>query len=230
MRGNNHINYNKNDKNNQYYKYDKFKVVNIKERINARSLSPNSNNKRNNRKNPFAVASQHKTNFGYVYSSGGIPCRLDFTGAKMKLKWSIPPAELNYEPTLEICFEGLMETVHPYCFAARQCIREMISAENAQEKILPILPKLLIILRQALTNDLEMMFLEAMDIINLLSKLFKKELNKYLNLILLQINRRSFKVKYRERVFDLLRDLEVNGGEEALLLIKNKIPTYNTML
>lgn len=228
MRGNNH---NKNNNaHDQYYKYDKFKIVKIKERKNARSLSPNKFQERNNEKSPFAVASQHKTNFGYVYSSGGIPCRLDFSGAKMKLKWSIPPIELNYEPTLEICFEGLMETVHPYCFVARQCVKEMISAENSKEKILPILPKLLIILRQALANDLEMIFLEAMDIIGRLSKLFKSDLNKYLNLILLQINRRSFKVKYKERVFNLLRDLEVNGGEEAFYIIKNKIPTYNTML
>ena len=33
-------------------------------------------------------------------------------------------------------------------------------------------------------------------------------------------------IKYKERVFDLLRILEMNGGEEALKVIKKKIPTY----
>jgi hypothetical protein len=36
--------------------------------------------------------------------------------------------------------------------------------------------------------------------------------------------------KFKEKIFDLLRMLEVNGGEEALKEIKKKIPTYVTSL
>lgn len=40
---------------------------------------------------PFAVGSKHQTNFGYVYSAGGIPCRIEHGNVRMKLKWDIPP-------------------------------------------------------------------------------------------------------------------------------------------
>ena len=197
------------------------------------SLSPNQNKniiKKNKYKNdPFRAASKHKTNFGYVYSVGGIPCRLDFIG-NMKIRWSIPPNQLDYDPILEICFEGLLETEHPYNFIARECIKELIKAENSYNKILPLLPKLLVHCRKALECDIEEVFLNAMDIVGLLSNLVKEKMNKYLYLILQPINKRSFKMKYKEKVFDLLKDIENNGGEETYYLIKNKIPTYTSAL
>jgi hypothetical protein len=53
---------------------------------------------------PFAVGNKHKTNFGYVYSAGGIPCRIEHGNVNMKLNWSILPENLEYDPTLIICF------------------------------------------------------------------------------------------------------------------------------
>lgn len=38
---------------------------------------------------PFAGGKKHKTNFGYVYSAGGIPCRILHGSVKMKLKWDV---------------------------------------------------------------------------------------------------------------------------------------------
>lgn len=40
---------------------------------------------------PFAGGQKHKTNFGYVYSAGGIPCRIQHGSVKLKLKWDIEP-------------------------------------------------------------------------------------------------------------------------------------------
>jgi len=40
---------------------------------------------------PFAAGKKHKTNFGYVYSAGGIPCRIQHGSIKMKLKWDVEP-------------------------------------------------------------------------------------------------------------------------------------------
>ena len=68
----------------------------------------------------------------------------------MKLNWSIPPENLDYDPTLIICFEGLLEVKHPYNFLAKQCVREMLFAKGASEKILQILPKLIDPLKVAL--------------------------------------------------------------------------------
>lgn len=176
--------------------------------------------------NPFAVGNKHKTNFGHVYSAGGIPCRIEHGNVNLKLIWSIPPESLEYDPTLIICFEGLLETLHPYNFAAKQCVRELLTAKGAEEKVIPILGRLIPHLKNALICDNPDTFVEAMNVVELLSDLVKENLNPYLHFFLQSINKRSFNLKYKERVFDLMRVLETNGGEEALKEIKKKIPTY----
>ena len=176
--------------------------------------------------NPFAVGSKHKTNFGHVYSAGGIPCRIEHGNVNLKLIWSIPPESLEYDPTLIICFEGLLETLHPYNFAAKQCVRELLTAKGAEEKVIPILGRLIPHLKNALICDNPDTFVEAMNVVELLSDLVKEHLNPYLHFFLQSINKRSFNLKYKERVFDLMRVLETNGGEEALKEIKKKVPTY----
>ena len=47
---------------------------------------------------PFNTEKKNKTNFGYVYSAGGIPCRILHGSNKLKLKWDIEPESncLNY--------------------------------------------------------------------------------------------------------------------------------------
>ena len=176
--------------------------------------------------NPFAVGNKHKTNFGHVYSAGGIPCRIEHGNVNMKLVWSIPPESLEYDPTLIICFEGLLETLHPYSFAAKQCVRELLTAKGAEEKVLPILGRLIPHLKNALTCDNPDTFVEAMNVVEMLSDLVGEHLNPYLHFFLQSINKRSFNLKYKERVFDLMRTLEQNGGPEALKEIKKKVPTY----
>ena len=37
---------------------------------------------------PFSSSKKHKTNFGYVYSAGGIPCRILHGSITNKLQWS----------------------------------------------------------------------------------------------------------------------------------------------
>jgi hypothetical protein len=41
---------------------------------------------------PFASKNKHKTNFGYVYASGGIPCRIDHGCNNNRLRWDTPPS------------------------------------------------------------------------------------------------------------------------------------------
>ena len=144
----------------------------------------------------------------------------------MKLKWDIPPENLDYDPTLIICFDGLMETKHPYNFAGKQCVRELLTAKGAAEKLLPILSRLISPLRNALASNNPEIFVEAMNVTEMLSMLVKEQLNPYLHFFLQMINKRSFNIKYKEKVFDLLRVLETNGGDEELKIIKLKIPTY----
>jgi len=45
---------------------------------------------------PFALGKKHKTNFGYVYSVAGIPCRIEHGAIKLKLKWDVDISSLIY--------------------------------------------------------------------------------------------------------------------------------------
>ena len=180
--------------------------------------------------NPFATANKHKTNFGYVYSAGGIPCRIEHGNVSMKLVWSIPLEQLDYDPILITCFEGLLETEHPYDFIGKQCIRELLCAKGAEEKVVPILGRLIGPLKEALKCDIPEIFCEAMNDLEILSGLVKEKLNKYLHFFLQNINKRSFNPKYKERVFEVLRTLEQNGGPEVFPEIKKKIPTYTSLI
>ena len=179
--------------------------------------------------NPFSTADKHKTNFGYVYSAGGIPCRIDHGAVTMKLIWDIPVEELDYNPLLITCFEGLLETEHPYNFIGKQCIRELLCAKGAQEKVISVLSKLVTPLKEALKSDIPEIFCEAMNDLEKLSDLVRDKMNKYLHFFLLNMNRKSFSSKYKERVFEVLRTLEQNGGPEAFSIIKKKIPTYTSL-
>ncbi len=43
---------------------------------------------------PFNSDKKNKSNFGYVYSAGGIPCRILHGSVKLKLKWDIEPSSI----------------------------------------------------------------------------------------------------------------------------------------
>ena len=179
--------------------------------------------------NPFIPSNKHKTNFGFVYSAGGIPCRIEHGAVNLKLVWSIPVEKLDYDPILITCFEGLLETEHPYNFVGKQCIRELLAAEGAKEKVEPILGKLIIPLKEAIKCDNPEIFCEAMNDLEILSNMVKDKLNKYIHFFLQNINKKSFNPKYKDRVFEVLKTLEDNGGPEVFKEIKRKIPTYTSL-
>jgi len=174
------------------------------------------------------MGKKHKTNFGYVYSAGGIPCRLLHGNVKLKLKWDIEPSKLDFDPILVVCFEGLLETDHPYNFASRQCIKELLSSEGSEIKAKSVLSKLINPLRNGLSSNNNQLFEDSLEILDILTNLVKAELNPYIHFFLQQINKNSFNNKFKEKCYDVLRNLEINGGEEALKEIKKKIPTYVT--
>jgi hypothetical protein len=179
--------------------------------------------------NPFIPSNKHKTNFGFVYSAGGIPCRIEHGGVNLKLNWSIPIEKLDYDPILITCFEGLLETEHPYNFVGKQCIRELLAAEGAKEKVEPILSKLIGPLKDAIKCDNPEIFGEAMNDLQILSNMVKDKLNKYVHFFLQNLNKKSFNPKYKERVFEVLKTLEENGGPEVFKEIKRKIPIYTSL-
>ena len=63
------------------------------------------------------------------------------------------------------CFEGLLETDHPYSFVANRALHELLQAQGAAEKTVPIVGKLIMPLRSAFMsadNEIWMRGLEAL--------------------------------------------------------------------
>ena len=72
---------------------------------------------------------------------------------------------IDFDPTLVVCFEGLLETDHPYSFASRQCIKELLATDNAQNQIAPIIGKLISPLRTAFFSNTDNFFDDNLEIL-----------------------------------------------------------------
>lgn len=91
-----------------------------------------------------------------------------------------------------VCFEGLLETDHPYNFASRESIRQMLLADHSYEKVIPILSKIVPSLRQAISINEKDAFVDSLEITLILSNLVKEQLNPHLHLLLQPINKKCF--------------------------------------
>ena len=151
----------------------------------------------------------------------------------MRLHWDQQPSQLAYDPLLITCFEGLIETEHPFVFVARQGCKELLTADGAADKTIPLLSRLVMPLRVALMNSDSGIFTSALEILKyficrLLSELVGPYLNSHVHLFLQHLGKKLNDRKLREKVFEVLMVIEEQGGEEVVPIIKSKIPTYRT--
>jgi len=121
-----------------------------------------------------------------------------------------------------------LETEHPYKFVAREAARELLQADGAADKVLPLLQRLVLPLRMALMAADREVFSFGLDVLKTLSELLGMHLNQYLHLLLQQLGKKLSDRLLRDKVFEVLTVLEEQGGEEVQPLIKAKIPTYRT--
>ena len=149
---------------------------------------------------------------------------------KLYLQWDLPFEKIDYFSILPICFEGIIETIHPYKFISRQSCKELLLAENinVKEKIIPILNKLFYSLRNGINSNDDDTILFSCELCEILIKIIGDSCIPYLNLILQKLNKRCFNQKFRNRIFELCRIIEENGGKEAKKIIIDKIPTYGS--
>ncbi|OWF43867.1 PACRG-like protein [Mizuhopecten yessoensis] len=178
---------------------------------------------------PFKSPAKNQSAFAAVYTNGGVPCRLFHGSVKHKLAWDTSPEQVPFDPILVTLAEGLKESVHPYMFVARTGFKELLEVEGATGKVSPILPKVCIAVRAALSHAEGSVFESALDALLQLSEVAGPLLNQHLKLLIVPIAKRMMEKKHRDRITEALQTLEQNGGKEALPSIKSKVPTYSSI-
>ncbi|NWY41232.1 PACRL protein, partial [Sylvia atricapilla] len=161
----------------------------------------------------FRAYSQPPSAFSATYARGGIPCRLVHGSVNHKLQWECPPETIPFDPLLLTLAEGLRETKHPYTFVSKEGFKELLLVEGAAEKAIPLLPRLVPILKAALAHADDEVFGRGLDAIVQLSAVVGPSLNDHLKLLLTNLLKRLMDKKYREKVTVALQKLEHNGGK-----------------
>ncbi|MEE6462395.1 hypothetical protein FKM82_001578 [Ascaphus truei] len=175
---------------------------------------------------PFAEPQRSPSAFSAIYSKGGIPCRLVHGSVKHKLQWERLPETIPFDPLLITLAEGLRETRHPYTFVSQEGFKELLMVCGAEEKALPLLPKLATALKGALVHSDGDVFERGLNALVQLSATVGPSLNIHLKNLLTSLSKRLMDKRYKEQVTSALQKLEQCGGKESLGIIKSKIPIY----
>ncbi|XP_003364780.1 PACRG-like protein isoform X1 [Equus przewalskii] len=176
--------------------------------------------------NPFGEQSRTPSAFAAIYSKGGIPCRLVHGSVKHRLQWECPPENLPFDPLLITLAEGLRETKHPYTFVSKEGFRELLLVQGAADKAVPLLPRLIPVLKAALAHSDDEVFERGLNALVQLSVVVGPSLNDHLKHLLTSLSKRLRDKKFKEPITSALQKLEQHGGSGSLIIIKAKIPTY----
>merc|ERR1719183_768084 len=90
------------------------------------------------------------TQFRKFYERGDFPVAIEHDTKGNKIAWKVEIEKLDFHHYLPLFFDGLCETTHPYDFFARAGIEDML--EHGGPKILPVIPQLIIPIKNALNT------------------------------------------------------------------------------
>eukprot|EP00933_Yihiella_yeosuensis_P016065 TRINITY_DN1386_c0_g2_i1.p1 TRINITY_DN1386_c0_g2~~TRINITY_DN1386_c0_g2_i1.p1 ORF type:complete len:304 (-),score=52.52 TRINITY_DN1386_c0_g2_i1:239-1150(-) len=188
------------------------------------------------------------TMFRVFQERGDLPICI-FHGAPGKLVWKVEVQKLDFHHYLPIFFEGLREKEDPFRFMAITGIYDML--EKGGEKILPVVPQLIIPLKTALNTRDPQIMTTTMKVIQTLVKsgdVIGEALVPYYRQLLpvfnifkgknVPVSEMGDKIDYAQRkrlnlsdlIAETLQLLEETGGEDAFINIKYMIPTYESAI
>ncbi|OWK06984.1 PACRGL [Cervus elaphus hippelaphus] len=121
----------------------------------------------------------------------------------------------------ECCFlnaEGLRETKHPYTFVSKEGFRELLLVTGAPEKAMPLLPRLIPVLKAALVHVDDEVFERGLNALVQLSVVVGPSLNDHLKHLLTSLSKRLRDKKFKEPITTALQKLEQHGGSASASL------------
>jgi hypothetical protein len=186
--------------------------------------------------------------FRRFYDRGDLPISLAHGSTSNHIVWKIDIDKLDYHHYLPVFFDGLREKEDPYRFFAVQGVFDLIEAARGSQKILPVVPQLIIPIKTALgTRDphtvttickvLQQLVISADRVGEALVPYYRQIL-PVLNLFKNRNENLGDQTAYSQRkrmcLGDLIREtlevLELRGGEDAFINIKYLVPTYESVL
>ncbi|CAF0899645.1 unnamed protein product [Adineta steineri] len=192
------------------------------------------------------IRNSKPTAFRKFYERGDFPIALEHDTKGNKIAWKVEIEKLDYHHYLPLFFDGLCEIDHPWDFFARQGIHDML--EHGGNKILPVIPQLIVPIKNALNTRNHKVICTTLKILQQLvtsGDMIGEALVPYYRQILPIFN--LFKnwnsnlgdhIEYgqqrRENLGDLINEtleaFERHGGEDAFINIKYMIPTYESVM
>lgn len=194
----------------------------------------------------FKERSSCPTSFSKFYDRGDFPIALEHDTKGNKIAWKVEIEKLDYHHYLPLFFDGLCDTRHPYEFFARQGVHDML--EHGGSKILPVIPQLIIPIKNALNTRKPSVMCTTLKILQHLVVSADKvgaALVPYYRQILPILNifkNRNldlgdgidYSQQKRENVGDLIQEtleaLERHGEDDAFINIKYMVPTYESCM
>uniref|UniRef100_A0A671VB30 PARK2 co-regulated n=2 Tax=Sparus aurata TaxID=8175 RepID=A0A671VB30_SPAAU len=183
------------------------------------------------------------TTFRKFYDRGDLPIYL-VHGTRPTITWKVDIETLDYNHYLPLFFDGLSETAHPYAFLARQGAEDLL--DHGGDKILPVIPQLIIPIRNALNTRNHQVMCTTMKVLQHLVKsgdkvgealvpyfrqilhifdLFKDKKSKSSGVVRSHLQKPE---NIRELIPETLELLERTGGNDAFVHIKIMVPTYQS--
>lgn len=164
--------------------------------------------------------------FAKCYSNRSLHCRVQQGSVKHALEWDTPPEHLDYDPLLVLFAEGLVETAHPLYFVARTGFKNLLEAPGAGPKAEVLVQRLIVPLRACLVSSKPEVYEAGLNGLAQLSATIGPALTPHLKMLVGQMAKNMTKAKLRDRITAVFNELETNGGQPVLKLIKSKVPVY----
>ncbi|XP_078012878.1 parkin coregulated gene protein isoform X3 [Phascolarctos cinereus] len=186
------------------------------------------------------------TAFRKFYERGDFPIALEHDSKGNKIAWKVEIEKLDYHHYLPLFFDGLCEMTFPYEFFARQGIHDML--EHGGNKILPVIPQLIIPIKNALNlrnRQVICVTLKVLQHLVVSADMVGEALVPYYRQILPILNifknmnvnsgdgidySQQKRVNIGDLIQETLEAFERFGGEDAFINIKYMVPTYESCL
>mmetsp|Transcript_104540 Transcript_104540/g.145677 ORF Transcript_104540/g.145677 Transcript_104540/m.145677 type:complete len:215 (+) Transcript_104540:76-720(+) len=184
------------------------------------------------------------TQFRRFYERGDFPIALGCDSTGNTITWKVDIEKLDYHHYLPLFFDGLCETTHPYDFFAQRGIRDML--KNGGQKILPVIPQLIIPIKNALNTRDPRIVTATLKVLQELVKsapMVGEALVPYYRQILPVMNifrsnnknsgdgidySQQKRVNLGDLIEETLEAFEKHGGPDAFINIKYMIPTWES--